>query len=331
MTLTFEPGPFKPESSPGAQRNAQGQVVVEQPPDGPAYVYSEAIVLAVNVAMVTHRPLLLAGSPGTGKTTLAANVAHVLGWRFYPRTITSRTRARDLMWTFDTLRRLADAQASAQHGAASLRPREAYIEPQALWWAFDPASAARRGAAAGAEGVPPAADPGGQAPDARAVVLLDEIDKAEPDLPNDLLEALDTERFTIDELDPPLPVRAERDKVLMFITTNGERELPPAFLRRCIVLKLEPPGEDWLVSIANHRFGADGAALHRSLAQRLKVLRDAAQRQNLREPSTAEYLDALAACARLGIALDSPLWGLLEQSVLWKRDEALPPPTAPAG
>jgi MoxR-like ATPase len=323
MTLTFKPKDFRPAEARGASTLANGQVVVPVP-GGAAYLYNPAIVLAVNVALATQRPLLLGGSPGTGKTALAANVAHVLGWRFYPRVVSSRSRARDLMWSFDTLRRLSDAQASAQAGSTGLRPREAYIEPQTLWWAYEPGSAARRGAAAGAEGVDLAQDPAAPARDERAVVLLDEIDKAEPDLPNDLLEALDTERFTIDELDPPLRVQAGRDRVLTFITTNGERELPAAFLRRCIVLKLEAPSEDWLVSIANERFGATGVTLHRAVARRIAVLRDAALRQNLREPSTAEYLDALAACRQLGINTGSPQWQLLEQAVLWKRDEARP-------
>ena len=326
MTNSFVPKFFNPSGAPGAARSESGEITVPVPGQA-AYVYADAIVLAVNVALATQRPLLVAGSPGTGKTTLAANVAHVLGWRFYPRVITSRTRARDLMWTFDALRRLADAQASAHAGAGSLRPREAYIEPQVLWWAFDAAGAAWRGAAPGAEGVRPAMDPCAGQSAVPAVVLLDEIDKAEPDVPNDLLEALDTERFVVDELDPPRSIEARRDRVLMFVTTNGERELPAAFLRRCVVLKLERPSEDWLVSIADVRFGIEGNALHRSIARRMKALRDEAARQNLREPSTAEYLDALAACQRLGIDEASPQWKLLEQSVLWKRDEAAPPPT----
>jgi MoxR-like ATPase len=294
-------------------------------PDNATYVYNEDIILAVNVALATHRPLLLAGSPGTGKTALAANVAYVLGWRFYPRVITSRTRARDLMWSFDALRRLGDAQASVHVGAGSLRSREAYIEPQVLWWAFDSDSARWRGGKPEIHGITPAADPG-LGSSTEAVVLLDEIDKAEPDLPNDLLEALDTKRFTIEELEPPRTIEASHDQVLTFITTNGERELPAAFTRRCIVLKLESPTLEWLVSIANFRFGIKHEPLHRAIAKRLQVLRDAAVRQNMREPSTAEYLDALAACQRLGIDQTSPQWRLLEQAVLWKREDALPPP-----
>ena len=91
------------------------------------------------------------------------------------------------------------------------------------------------------------------------------------------------------------------------------------------MLKLDSPTEEWLVSIANFRFGTAHEPLHRAIAKRLKVLRDAAVRQNMREPSTAEYLDALAACQRLGIDQTSPEWRMLEQAVLWKREDTLPP------
>jgi len=327
MPNDFIPAFFNPAQAPAARVETGGLVVVH-PPTGNPYVYGSEIVLAVNVALATQRPLLVAGSPGTGKTSLASSAAGVLGWKFYPRVITSRTKAQDLMWTFDALRRLADAQASA-HAVGALKPREAYVEPQVLWWAFDAASARRRGGADDAADVPLAPDPQASVQSENAVVLLDEIDKAEPDVPNDLLEALDTERFTVEALDPPLRVEGRRDRVLLVITTNGERELPAAFIRRCVVLKLQAPTADWLVSIADDRFGAAPDGLHRRIATRLIALRELALQQNLREPSTAEYLDALRACRKLGIDTASPRWALLEQSLLWKRDQAPPPMAAP--
>ena len=317
MPTTFTPSRFNPAAFAGAHTDKLGHTTVRVR-DTLAYVYSPPIVLAVNVARATGRPLLVEGKPGTGKTTLAENIAAVLGWKFHAQTVTSRTRAHDLMWRYDALRRLAHAQANM------LQPSEAYIEPQALWWAFDAAGATRRGASQLPAVVNPASDPQAQVRSDCAVVLIDEIDKAEPDVPNDLLQALDVARFTVDDLDPPRTVQGTRSKVLMLITTNGERELPAAFVRRCVVLTLQQPSADWLVTIANQRFGAGGQVLHREIATRLMVLRQQAEENRHREPSTAEYLDAVAACCDLGITTGSTEWQLLEQAVLWKRDTAVP-------
>jgi MoxR-like ATPase len=317
MDLGFTPQYFDPAR---AGREDKALLTVTVRGTAGSYVYSPQIILAVNLALASRRPLFVAGRPGTGKTTLARNVAHVLGRRYYQRVITSRTRARDLMWQFDSLRRLSDAQERDK----PLPPRAFYVQPQVLWWAFDPASAAQRGAAAHElSKVPPAADPA--LAGTGAVVLLDEIDKADPDVPNDLLEALDVARFTVDELDTPLEVRGDPAAVLVMITSNGERELPPAFLRRCVVLTLDDPTADWLVTIANDRFGAGNAAFHRQIADQVLRLRDAARAADLREPSTAEYLDAIAACRELGIDAKAPSWSLVAGALLWKRESpALP-------
>src|SRR2546423_10451987 len=100
--------------------------------DGRLYVYhNKTIALAVNVALVTNRPLLLGGPSGCGKSTLARNVALKLGWRYYEHVVTSRTEARDFLYRFDSIRRLNDAQAN------DLQEVAAYIEPGVLWWAFN--------------------------------------------------------------------------------------------------------------------------------------------------------------------------------------------------
>lgn len=311
--MKFEPKHFAPLSAGGIELDEEGTVAYQA---GPApedvYVYTPRTILALNVAITTNRPLLISGEPGSGKSTLAKNAAAVLRRWFYKETITSRTRASDLLWTFDALRRLSDASTPNQ----SLLDKRYYVDPGTLWWAFDPASAHHRGT----EGeIPENQRPrergkqsGG---DGRAVVLLDEIDKADPDVPNDLLEPFDVKSFTVRETNDTVTARRE---VLLILTTNGERELPPAFLRRCVTLTLDPPDEAWFVRIANQRHGEKGALLHTAVATEVMKLRQAAARAGLREPSTGEYLDALQVCRDLGINPDSQAWRNVTESVLWK-------------
>ena len=263
---------------------------------GDVYVYRDRIVLAINVALATGRPLLIAGEPGSGKSTLAKNVAAVLGWWYYKAMITSRTQANDLLWTFDALRRLNDAY----DPNAALRSKQHYIDPGTLWWAFDPATAEQRGTQQLLEAEARARNPGtpGESGYA-AIVLLDEIDKADPDVPNDLLEPFDLGAFTVRETNDR--VESKR-RVLLMLTTNGERELPPAFMRRCVTLVLDEPDEDWFV------------------ARHVMTLRQKAEQLGVREPSTGEYLDALTACKDLGVGTGGDAWSQFVRTVLWKHE-----------
>lgn len=183
---TLQPGRFKRVRDEGAEDWAydwgQGSGAERH------FVFAEAAVLALNVAMATGRPLLVSGEPGCGKTSLARFAAQALGRRFYRETITSRTQASALQAGYDNLRRLSDAQVRRR-----LKPEQAYVQPGMLWWALQPATATQRGLAPldPRWRVAPLVDPGLGAPDALPVLLLDEIDKADPDVPNDLLEALD--------------------------------------------------------------------------------------------------------------------------------------------
>src|SRR5689334_2156221 len=115
--------------------------------DGLGYVYHDPkIALAVNVALATFRPLLIFGPSGSGKSSLAPSVARILRRRYYEQVITSRTQARDLLWQFDTLRRLSDAEAGRLDPDDRSKEQVArYITPGVLWWALDPASARLRG------------------------------------------------------------------------------------------------------------------------------------------------------------------------------------------
>ncbi|HKV10682.1 MAG TPA: MoxR family ATPase [Thermoanaerobaculia bacterium] len=266
--------------------------------DGHVYVYTDPIVLAVNVALATGRPLLVRGPSGCGKSTLAKHAARVLGWRYYEGVITSRTQAQDLLWEIDHLRRLQDAQAKDLRGLAH------YLQPGPLWWAFDREAAA-------AYGRP---DPN-QNPDAkqdRAVVLLDEIDKADPDVPNSLLVPLGSLEFQVPERDEP--VRAQKGRApLVVLTTNDERELPAAFLRRCVELVLQPSDPDRLVEIGQQHFPKASDSFLREVA---KLVLQAAGNDG--QPSPAEYLDAVRACRELEIEPGSALWESLATIALWK-------------
>jgi MoxR-like ATPase len=290
--------------------------------DGPddVYVFSHPAILALNVALATGRPLLVSGEPGSGKTSLARHCASVLGWWYYERVVTSRTQASDLLWSFDALRRLNDATLQGQ----TLLPPRHYVDPGPLWWAFDPETAAQRGTlplSPTDDGGIEVRDPGVAPADGaagRAVVLLDEIDKADPDVPNDLLEPFGSRSFTV--RDTGDRVRARRE-VLLVLTTNGERELPPAFLRRCVVLTLEPPTAKWFVGIAERKLGSGDVALYRQVADRVMSLRAAAARMGLREPSTGEFLDAVAACRGLGVHGTSQVFDAVTASTLWKHEK----------
>lgn len=280
--------------------------------DGSVYVYTERIVLAVNVALTTGRPLLIRGPSGSGKSSLARNVARHEGWRYYEEVITSRTEARDLLWTVDTLQRLHDAQRKEFN-----KPLASYIQPGKLWWAFDPDTARRRGAEPDTPRVPALKDPGECGPQGKAVVLLDEIDKADPDTPNNLLVPLGSLKFEIAEL--PLTVEAKVPPFVV-ITTNDERTLPLAFLRRCVVLELEAPKRSRLMSIAAAHFGDRDADLISAVAE-LVAPDDADDVAG--SVSAAEYLDAVRACRELKVrrAAQNIVWNDLAALTLEKPQE----------
>jgi MoxR-like ATPase len=323
----------------GELRQAGASLRVPDAPDrrdGLVYVTTSEIELAVEVALATGRPLLLRGEPGSGKSSLAAYVARDRDWRYYEHVVSSRTQARDLLWTFDTVRRLADAEAGRDGG--QLNDAD-YVEPGALWWALDPGSAHRRGAPADDRRTKQAIEPNEKINSGRhgpgAVVLIDEIDKADPDLPNGLLVPLGSNQFVVTETRQRVPeetpdeqARPDQSPHLIMITTNEERELPQAFLRRCVVIWLPHPDVGRLVTIARRHIAAygdtvtaDDEKLARELADWVAEVRLDAQRQAIRPPSTAEYLDALRACRVLGIRPDSSQWAQLRELTLLKQQQ----------
>jgi MoxR-like ATPase len=155
----------------------------------------------------------------------------------------------------------------------------------------------------------------------QALVLIDEIDKADPDVPNDLLEPFDRGTFTVKETGDT--VNRTREQLALVLTTNGERELPQAFLRRCVTLSLQDePDENWLVRIATRRYGAADERM-RAVAREVLGWRNRARIANVRRPGTAEFLDAYQVCRDLGIATPKgPAWDQVALSTLWKQDKA---------
>jgi len=289
--------------------------------EGEVYVYEDKVTLAVNVALATGRPLLVRGPVGSGKSTLARNVACHLGWKFYDKTITSQTRAQDLLWSFDAVRRLADAQLKALD-KEPLPALENYIEPGVLWWACDPESAGQRGSKDGS--VSKAIDPGVTLPkpsssnahselSPRPVVLLDEIDKADPDEPDNLLDVLGSGTFQVGYIDHR--VELSSTPPLIVLTSNDVRQLSAAFRRRCVILDLEQVDATKLVKIAEAHYGPRSDKLYEAIAEKtVEVRRETGERR----PGTAEFLDAVKACTELEISTESKDWASLEQVILAK-------------
>lgn len=204
------------------------------------YLPSVPLKEAVNVAIALDRPLLLKGEPGCGKTRLAQAVAEELDLKFFEWPVKSTSRAQDGLYIYDTIGRLRDAQLVATQELT-------LAERQALQKKVDnPASYINWG-------------PLGKAFQEKflegkraAVVLIDEIDKADIDFPNDLLHELDQKSFSVRETNPPLDVKADaKHKPIIFITSNDEKELPDAFLRRCLFFYIKFPPEETLRQIVS--------------------------------------------------------------------------------
>lgn len=216
--------PFDLIPERGREANADQSWLVKRPAiknkrsleqDAPYFVAGQVLADAINTSIAVGEPLLLTGQPGTGKTQTAYYVAFHLGVQCIHFQVKSDSSARDLLYDFDMVRYFRDAH--SQDGSKNGAPtKEAYIEKRALWIAFEEAQK---------QGVP-------------QVLLIDEIDKAPRDFPNDLLHELNQMEFTILETGQKIEAPPQL-RPLVFITSNSERRLPEPFLRRCVYHHIE--------------------------------------------------------------------------------------------
>jgi len=239
-TLPDYTGQLQPK--PG-ERGTNGQLLTP-------YLPNPELVEAVNLAIYLQRPLLLKGEPGCGKTQLASAVAYELALPLETWYVKSTSRARDGLYTYDAVGRLRDAQLAT---SGRLTPEQV----QAL---DDAATYVRWG-------------PLGRAfqQETPTVVLIDEIDKADIDFPNDLLLELDERRFLVEETGQPI---AAKIAPIVLITSNDEKDLPDAFLRRCLFHYVEFPQRDRLIEIINAQFPASPDALVQQAVTRFLELRE---------------------------------------------------------
>ncbi|MBN8186182.1 MoxR family ATPase [Salipiger thiooxidans] len=222
------------------------------------YVATDDLTMAVNAAITLERPLLVKGEPGTGKTELARQVAEALGLPMLEWNIKSTTRAQQGLYEYDAVSRLRDSQL----GDERVHDVSNYIRKGKLWQAFEA--------------------------DGKLVLLIDEIDKADIEFPNDLLQELDRMEFHVYETGET--VRA-RQRPIVIITSNNEKELPDAFLRRCFFHYIRFPDHDTLRRIVEvHHPGIKPALLTAALTQFYELREQPGLKK---KPSTSEVLDWL--------------------------------------
>lgn len=234
------------------------------------YVATPDLMLAVNAAITLQRPLLIKGEPGTGKTMLAETVAAALGLPLLQWHIKSTTKAQQGLYEYDAVSRLRDSQLGGEHGGR-VHDIANYIVKGVLWQAF--------------------------ASETPTVILIDEIDKADIEFPNDLLRELDRMEFYVYETRELVKAK---HRPIVFITSNNEKELPDAFLRRCFFHYIKFPDKETMQRIVDVHFPGLKKALIREALEVFFELREIPGLK--KKPSTSELLDWL----KLLVAEDIP-------------------------
>tara|TARA_X000000950_G_scaffold78269_1_gene98430 strand:+ start:114 stop:950 length:837 start_codon:yes stop_codon:yes gene_type:complete len=222
------------------------------------YISTKDLTIAVNAAITLERPLLVKGEPGTGKTELAKQVANSLNLKIFEWSVKSTTKAQQGLYEYDAVSRLRDSQI----GDKNVSDIKKYIKKGKIWNAFES--------------------------DKKSVLLIDEIDKADVEFPNDLLQELDKMEFFVYETGE---VIKSKNRPIVIITSNNEKELPDAFLRRCFFHYIQFPDRETLVKIINVHFPKIKKNILDRALQRFFEIRETPGLK--KKPSTSEVLDWL--------------------------------------
>ncbi|WP_312279785.1 MoxR family ATPase [Oscillibacter sp.] len=261
---------------------------MEQFQSGKDYVAGDELLQAVNIAMALQKPLLIKGEPGTGKTVLAQAIADFLGKELIVWNIKSTTKAESGLYVYDVVQRLYDSQL----GIKGVDQVERYVRLGKLGQAFSS--------------------------EQQVVLLIDEIDKADLEFPNDLLWELDRMEFHISETERTV---AAKHRPIVIITSNAEKELPDAFLRRCVFHYIEFPDKELMEKIIRAHY----PELHKKLlGQALETFYRVRNLSSLQKrPSTSEVLDWILALQLSGTEFDSEKNSIPFAGVLIKKNEDL--------